>query len=107
MTDTIDAYIDKKYIKVHGTWEACEEELGEPPVLSKIGCISKVKNGKLKHRIIIDAKKESKASKASKLPFRVQLPRVLAAIFDTLERMSCLKPHADIMYFVLDLVNAF
>ena len=59
--DAIQGYVKKGYLSCHDTLEGCRSFLGgSSPVLSKLGCIVKVKENEIgqvikKTRIILDA----------------------------------------------------
>ena len=104
--NTLEGYHKAEYIKVTETWEECKDYLGADPVVSKLGCISRIKYGRLKHRLILDSKR-SGVSRAATLPVRSVLPRLMDIIFETLESMSELMYDEDLLYFVLDFIDAF
>ena len=104
--DIIQNYVDLNYVARLNTYDECVLFVKGKPVLSKIGCITKVSRGKIKKRIIVDAK-QSKVSKAARLKFRSILPRVLDVVFDALELLSDLPEDEDLEAFVLDFVDAF
>jgi len=77
-------------------------------VLSKIGVIAKMRLGKLKKRVVIDAKR-SGISSASRKFQRVLLPRATDVIVDILEMLwaSWDGSAEDFEFFILDFTDAF
>ena len=110
--NAIQGYIRKGYLSCHDTLEGCVSFLGgSTPVLSKLGCIVKVKENELgqvikKTRIILDAK-QSRVTKATERRYKSELPRIVDAVHDILELMSTLKPGEVITQMVADVVDAF
>ena len=110
--DAIQGYVKKGYLSCHDTLEGCRSFLGgSSPVLSKLGCIVKVKENEIgqvikKTRIILDAK-QSRVTKATERRYKSELPRIVDAVHDILELMSTLKPGEVIMQMVADVVDAF
>lgn len=110
--DAIQGYVEKGYLSCHDTLEGCKSFLGgSAPVLSKLGCIVKVKENESgqvikKTRIILDAK-QSRVTKATERRYKSELPRIVDAVHDILELMSTLKPGEVIMQMVADVVDAF
>ena len=111
-SEAIQGYVKKGYLSCHDTLEECRSFLGgSTPVLSKLGCIVKVKENEIgqvikKTRIILDAK-QSRVTKATERRYKSELPRIVDAVHDILELMSTLKPGEVIMQMVADVVDAF
>ena len=84
------------------------EALGEDPVLSKIGVISRTRAGKIKKRVILDTR-ESFLRWASEKGQRVLLPHLLEAIMQILELPSVPDSSEEfgISAMVLDFAEAF
>ena len=66
--------------------QSCEHFLGEDPVLSRFGIVTKVRDGKVKKRLILDAN-ASGISAASRRE-RAILPRLLDTARNTLEMLA-------------------
>ena len=67
--------------------EEVEGYLEAQAVLSRIGHIQKIRNGKLKSRIVIDSKR-SRVSRAARRFDRCQLPRLTDVVWDALALMA-------------------
>ena len=74
--------------------------------MTHIRVLSKFRYGKVKHRIIFDAK-ESGLSSATSNPERVLLPRVADILVDTMELLRNLNPNGFMEFLVLDFSEAF
>jgi hypothetical protein len=75
------------------------------PVLSKIGAIKKVRNGKKKCRMVIDSK-QSGVSKATRKHERTLLPRALDIVQDGLSLLG-VSPDGVLEFLVADFRDAF
>ena len=89
----------------------CTRYLGEKPVLSKIGLIVKMRAGKMKKRIVLDAKRSGISGSSTKLE-RVILPRATDPAWDMLDLMSkdghaAYSSDDDYEWLVLDFADAF
>jgi len=84
--DEIQRFAANKWIKEFPSVREATKYLGGPPILSRIGVITKLRLGVLRRRIVIDAKRSS-ISDSSRKYERVILPRATDAIFDTLEML--------------------
>ena len=102
----MQGFIDKGYLAAFDDLASCERYLGAKPVLSKIGCITRQRMGKIKRRLIVDSKR-SGVSRAAGLGFRSVLPRMLDLVFESLEMMADLPADEDIEFLVLDFIDAF
>ena len=100
-----NTFVEKGFVLVFDRFDDVTSYLGCEPVLSMVRVISKERGGKLKHRVVFDAK-ASGVSAASSNVESVQLPRLLDVIFDTLE---VLNEHdaSSASYFILDFEDAF
>jgi hypothetical protein len=76
-----------EYAMKFDTLEEAETFLGTKIILSKIGAIKKMRNGKWKMRMVIDSKR-SGVSKATRKFERTQLPRALDVVSDTMALLS-------------------
>ena len=65
-------------------WEEAKALCGDDPVLSKLGNIVKMRNGKKKTQVVLDQKR-SGVSKAAKKFERAALPKVLDVVFEALD----------------------
>jgi hypothetical protein len=106
MWEEMKGFIKKEYVHVFKTLKDCVEYLGAKPVLSKTGTVTKIRNGKTKHRIILDAK-ASLVAKCADLPYRVILPRVLDFIFEILGLMCDMPADEQIFAFMCDFIDAY
>lgn len=110
--EAIQGYVRKGYLTSHDTLEDCMSHLGgHRPVLSKLGCIVKVKTNEhgdevKKTRIILDAKQSCVTSATQRL-FKSELPRIVDAVFDILDLMATLKPGETIVQMIADIIDAF
>ena len=109
--DALQGYIDKGYLVPYGTLEECAVALGSPPILSKLGCISKTKlnpdgTQTVKHRIILDARR-SNVTSATQRRYRSVLPRLTDAVQDALVFASELQPGQVMEQMIADISDAF
>eukprot|EP00971_Amphidinium_carterae_P000378 8079-Amphidinium_carterae.1 len=72
--DAVRGYVAQGYLEVLGSFDAATERLGGPPVLSKFGVIEKVRDGRVKRRVILDARQSGLTSSSSS-KYHVALPR--------------------------------
>jgi len=82
--------------------------LGETPHLSRFGVVTKVRQGKTKHRVILDVK-QSRVKECTAKVHRVPLPRITDVVFDILNMLAelPLDEAEDLELLVLDFVDAF
>ena len=87
---------------------AAAEYLGAEPVFSRIGVITKKRLGKIKRRIVADAKR-SQVSAASRKFQRVELPRITDVVVDTLEQLAETLglDASQFEFFIADFADAF
>jgi hypothetical protein len=95
-----------KYALVFDSWEEVCAYLKSQPILSKIGAIKKMRNGKLKVRMVVDSK-QSKVSRATRKFERTLLPRILDAVSDAMSLSALLREGVEIEYMVADFRDAF
>ena len=93
-------------LKVFDNLEECTEYLGGPPVLSRFGVLTRVKDGKVKKRVILD-EKQSMITLHTKKTHRVLLPRVSDATQDALDLSDGLRSGEKVEQMVLDAKDAF
>jgi len=99
----VQRFVSKRWLGEYTSLEEVERVLGEKPILSKFGLVIKMRNGKLKRRLILDSKSSGVSIYASKRE-RVILPRLLDIIFDILGLMV---NSDEIDLFVLDFADAY
>jgi len=101
-------FTNKGYVKAFSSFSELKAFLdGENPVFSEIHVLSKTKNGRTKHRIILDCKKAG-LSRSSRRSERTLLPRVTDAVSDAMEMATDEAGEHDTMLFgVLDFTDAF
>jgi len=110
ITETeLQGRLDKKHLAAFGSPEELREFVGGEPILSKLGLITKVRNGVSKSRMILDTK-ESWVKHATWKAQRVILPRLFDAVLRLLALMAIsfqlgLPPNVE--SFVLDFTDAF
>ena len=108
--EVLKALVDQKFVKkCSGLVEAMTYLRGERPVVSKGALISKMKDGVLKHRLILDCR-ISGANAATTKWERIVLPKGWDIVRDAMR----LKQHAvqegrdpSLTYFVCDVSDAF
>ena len=99
---------DKQYLKEFDSLADLKTYFnGKDPILSRFGCITRTKNGRLKKRIILDLK-QSNITKCTKRKWRAILPRMMDLVADTLDLSCDLEAKEEcIEFLVLDFVDAF
>eukprot|EP00971_Amphidinium_carterae_P348913 6490740-Amphidinium_carterae.1 len=103
--ETIQEYIRKGYLQRLGTMDQATMALGRRPVLSRFGVIERVRENKVKRRVILDAK-QSGITAATQTSYHVSLPKatdVVNAILSTAQTESS----GDLALFVCDFRDAF
>ena len=102
--------MDKGHLIAFDTHEELSQYVGGEPILSKIGLIEKVRNGKKKVRMILGTK-QSKVKLITGKAQRVTLPRLFDAVLHLLFLMSLTfgtdAPPDEVGAFVLDFSDAF
>jgi hypothetical protein len=99
--------VDKGFVTKIPTLGACVRELdGEVPIISKFGMIVKVKQGKVKRRLILDAK-ESGVTRCGRKNERIMLPSVINLVFDALSTHAGCQDPSLLEWLVLDISDAF
>ena len=109
--EALQGYISKGFLVPFDTLEECTRFLGEEPILSKLGCITKERlNAEgvkvTKHRIILDARR-SFVTSATQRRFRSVLPRITDAVQDALVFASELKIGETVEHMIADISDAF
>ena len=101
----VERIIDQKHVLRFKSVKDATRYLKAKPVLSKIGAIKKVRNGKLKCRMVIDSK-QSGISKATRKHERTLLPRALDVVQDGLSLLG-IGPDMTLEFLVADFRDAF
>ena len=98
----------RRWLRSFDNLAETQKYLEADPVLSKIGVIVTQRLGKVKRRLVIDAK-QSKVSAASRKFQRVSLPRITDVVLDLLELLWATRglPAEDFEFFVADFADAF
>ena len=106
--EEISKHLQAGHLRAYNSVRELADALGEDPVLSKIGVISRTRAGKIKKRVILDTW-ESFLRWASEKGQRVLLPRLLDAIMQILELLAVPDSSEDfgISASVLDFAEAF
>ena len=101
--------VQKRWLRRFDTLEEVTCYLGEAPVLSKFGMLTKVRGGRVKRRLILDGKVSGVSAVASKLE-RILLPKLLDVAVDVMD-IATANAHApddeDAEFLVLDFQDAF
>ena len=104
--EELKTYVDKGFIKQFNTEQEITDFLGHRPTLSKLVVLKKLlADGREKKRVILDCK-SSGVSAASVRAERVFLPRVVDAVFDTLDLYKDNDPK-NVELTVMDVSEAF
>ena len=109
--EEIQRLVDKGFLLQRDTLAECRAELGNvDPVVSKFGLVVRVKDGKTKRRLILDAK-ESGITACARKNQRILLPTAVDQILSCLRQQSLLmqEGYADTeqQLMVLDVKDAF
>ena len=103
----LDRQVRAGYAISFDTLEECEAYLKASPVLSKIGVIRRMRNGKLKIRMVVDSK-QSGVSRATRKFERTLLPRALDVVLDAMDLMqSSSSQGTTLQFMVADFRDAF
>ena len=86
--------------------EELQNYLGEKPVLSKVGVLTKVIGDKLKKRVIVDSHRSGVSGSTTK-PERSVLPRVMDTVDDFMIERQSAAHGASTDFVVLDFTSAF
>ena len=86
--------------------EEVQNYLGQKPVLSKVGVLTKVVGDKVKKRVIVDSHRSGVSDSTTK-PERSVLPRVLDAVDDFMVQRRSATRDASTDFVVLDFTSAF
>ena len=78
--EEISKHIALGRLKEYASPQAMEQDLGQPPVLNKIGIITRLKDGVAKKWMFLDTQ-ASAVKEATERGQRVLLPRLLNAVF--------------------------
>lgn len=108
----ITQYFEKGYLKCFDTLDQLREFVGGQPILSKLGCIKKLKYNAdtqaytHKVRIILDCK-QSKVSTSSRRTHKSILPRVSDAVQSALSLSADLRNDELVSLMIIDIIDAF
>ena len=108
----IAQYFEKGYLKCFDTLDQLRGFVGGQPILSKLGCIKKLKFNSdtqsytHKVRIILDCK-QSKVSTSSKRTHKSILPRVSDAVQSALMLSADLRNDELVSLMIIDIIDAF
>jgi hypothetical protein len=109
-TDEIELRLMQGHLKAFDTALELQDFVGAttalPVILSKIGIITKLRAGKMKHRMILDTK-AALIKYVSRKGQRVILPRLLDAILQALRLMGDCQEGEGVEWMVLDFTDAF
>ena len=113
VADEIERFDKEGWTRTFDTLEAAKAYVKGDPILSRLGVIKKMRNGKWKSRLVVDSKR-SEVSGATRKFERTLLPRALDVTHDTLDLMASSKhtigPGADeaaVEYMIADFKDAF
>ena len=95
-----------KYVKDFASLKEAVDYLGSDIVLSEIGVIRKLRNGKWKIRMVVDSKR-SGVSRATRKFERTLLPRALDVVTDALALLKDLGDGEELEFLVADFRDAF
>ena len=113
VADEISRFAASGWTRTFSTLEEVKEYVKGEPVLSRLGVIKKMKNGKWKNRLVVDSKR-SEVSGATRKFERTMLPRGLDVCHDTLDLMASSKHiigsregEAAVEFLIADFKDAF
>ena len=112
VVNLILGFAEKGYLKAFPDVDSCTRYLGGPPVLSRFGCVTRLKwdavreSWTTKKRVILDAK-QSGVGLATTRAHRSVLPRLTDATSAALELMDELSADEEVEQLVLDVTDAF
>ena len=106
--EQFEAFARKGYVKEFGSLQELRDHLGEEPVLSELHVLERIKNGKVKRRIILDCKRTG-LSRSSARAERTVLPRAMDVVSDLMAMAAASSHRRDMIaqMLVLDFVDAF
>ena len=93
-------------LEVFDSIEEVQNYLGQKPVLSKVGVLTKLVGDKVKKRVIVDSHRSGVSDSTTK-PERSVLPRVLDAVNDFMVQRRSSTRDASTDFVVLDFTSAF
>lgn len=103
----VERLIETGFVQAFSTHDELSKWLGGPPHLSKLGMITKEKDGRVKRRLILDCK-ESGVNRLARSGGRLILPRVSDIVDDALYLMSqSTGPDQQIEWLILDFTDWF
>ena len=103
--------LEAGFVKQFQAYEDVVKHLGAEAVLSRIGVIERIRNGMVRHRIVIDSKRSSVSSATRRLE-RTLLPRVLDVVYDALDVLAAHRAAnpgvpAELEFLIADFKDAF
>jgi hypothetical protein len=105
--DEVQRLVQKGFLAEARNLSECKSILnGDTPVVSKFGMVIKEKGGKVKRRLILDAK-ESGITNCGRKNERIILPTVVDLVFDSLSAHRESQNWQSIEWLVLDITDAF
>ena len=109
----IKRFEEANWTRTFDTLEEATKYVKGEPILSRLGVIKKMRNGKWKNRLVVDSKR-SEVSGATRKFERTMLPRGLDVCHDTLDLMASSKhvigpgeKEAAVEYLIADFKDAF
>ena len=102
----IQRLIATGFVRSYDNYEQFERWLGSRPHLSKLGMITKEKEGRIKRRLILDCK-ESGVNKKAKKGGKLVLPRISDAVEDALYLMNKTEKNQQAEWLILDFSDWF
>ena len=102
----IQRLIATGFVKSFNNYKHFEDWLGAKPHLSKMGMITKEKEGRIKRRLILDCKESGVNRKAQK-GGKLTLPRISDAVEDALHLMHKTEPGQQAEWLILDFSDWF
>ena len=102
----IQRLIATGFVRSFNNYKQFEQWLGGAPHLSKLGMITKEKEGRIKRRLILDCKESGVNQKAQK-GGRLILPRISDAVEDAMQLMHCTTEGQQAEWLILDFSDWF
>lgn len=108
----VERLMNTSFVKTFQSYEECVAWLGTRPRLSKLALVEKIKDGKVKYRLILDCRRGPDGkdahgvNAAAKLAQRIVLPSGEDIAGDFLALAGAAQPEEDIQAMVLDFTDA-
>ena len=102
----LDKFVQQGFLRRFRTLGDLRKHLGAEPVLSRFAVLEKVRNGRVKRRLILDLKRSGMSARTAKT-HRVVLPRVSDAVADALFVLADIVDGESFEWLVLDFSDAF